>query len=253
MTTTPKSNCCSAPLKVSTADEGTSCYICTKCEKPADVENAKCICGFEPRNGHGLTCPLNNRNEDPSDQLPEHDSSKCFSCMSVVTNGVCPIKNPPNGTRFTLEAPGDQLGHFGDSKKCIGRVCPVNVDGKFIHAEDCPMKDGASLPDQRTSSPQQSPVMTWEETFLAKFGSIHKDRPMPSDLDTEKKITDFISTLLQSSYEQGRQEERESILEKLSEAIIGCAWVDLEDGRGKFVNQNQLSNNILSSLSSKEK
>ena len=31
------SNCCKAPIEVSTADEGTSCYICTKCGKPCDI------------------------------------------------------------------------------------------------------------------------------------------------------------------------------------------------------------------------
>lgn len=30
------SKCCNAPLEVSTADEGTSCWICTACNKPSD-------------------------------------------------------------------------------------------------------------------------------------------------------------------------------------------------------------------------
>lgn len=33
-----KSNCCNALLTISTADEGTSCYICTKCQKPCDPQ-----------------------------------------------------------------------------------------------------------------------------------------------------------------------------------------------------------------------
>jgi hypothetical protein len=32
-----KSKCCNAPVKVSTADEGTSCYVCTRCQKPCDI------------------------------------------------------------------------------------------------------------------------------------------------------------------------------------------------------------------------
>lgn len=32
-----KSNCCGAPLEVSTADEGTSCYICSRCDNPCDA------------------------------------------------------------------------------------------------------------------------------------------------------------------------------------------------------------------------
>ncbi len=31
------STCCNAPVKVSTADEGTSCYVCTRCQKPCDI------------------------------------------------------------------------------------------------------------------------------------------------------------------------------------------------------------------------
>ena len=31
------SNCCNAPVKVSTADEGTSCYVCTRCQKPCNI------------------------------------------------------------------------------------------------------------------------------------------------------------------------------------------------------------------------
>ena len=32
----PKSKCCQAPLLVATADEGTSCWICTDCRSPSD-------------------------------------------------------------------------------------------------------------------------------------------------------------------------------------------------------------------------
>jgi hypothetical protein len=31
------SSCCKAPVTTSTADEGTSCYICTKCNRPCDT------------------------------------------------------------------------------------------------------------------------------------------------------------------------------------------------------------------------
>lgn len=34
--TNPLSDCCKAPLKVSSGDEGTSCYICTKCNEICD-------------------------------------------------------------------------------------------------------------------------------------------------------------------------------------------------------------------------
>lgn len=34
-----KSSCCGAPLTVSTADEGTSCYICTQCDRPCDASS----------------------------------------------------------------------------------------------------------------------------------------------------------------------------------------------------------------------
>lgn len=32
------SNCCNAPVKVDTADEGTSCYMCAACRKPCDLQ-----------------------------------------------------------------------------------------------------------------------------------------------------------------------------------------------------------------------
>lgn len=32
------SNCCKASVKVDTADEGTSCYVCSKCSEPCDVQ-----------------------------------------------------------------------------------------------------------------------------------------------------------------------------------------------------------------------
>jgi hypothetical protein len=35
------SQCCSAKLTVSTADEGTSCYICSKCGKQMDLQYKK--------------------------------------------------------------------------------------------------------------------------------------------------------------------------------------------------------------------
>jgi len=31
------SNCCNAPVKVDTSEEGTSCYICTECISPCDI------------------------------------------------------------------------------------------------------------------------------------------------------------------------------------------------------------------------
>jgi len=46
--------------------------------------------------------------------------------------------------------------------------------------------------------------------------------------------------------------ERQKMIEGLQEAIIGCAWCDLEDGRGKFINQKQLSDNILALIKNKE-
>lgn len=57
MTDKPKllSKCCQAPLTVSTADEGTSCYICTSCgrdtdpmfeEKPKLPENTPLLFGL---------------------------------------------------------------------------------------------------------------------------------------------------------------------------------------------------------------
>lgn len=33
-----KSNCCKAPVKVDSADEGTCCHICIKCGEPCDIE-----------------------------------------------------------------------------------------------------------------------------------------------------------------------------------------------------------------------
>lgn len=32
-----RSNCCGAPVNVSEGDEGTNCYICSRCDKPCDV------------------------------------------------------------------------------------------------------------------------------------------------------------------------------------------------------------------------
>jgi uncharacterized protein (UPF0335 family) len=32
------SNCCNAGVKVDSSDEGTSCYVCTQCNKPCDLQ-----------------------------------------------------------------------------------------------------------------------------------------------------------------------------------------------------------------------
>ncbi len=35
------SNCCHTPVRLHQADEGTNCYVCTKCDKPCDLASAK--------------------------------------------------------------------------------------------------------------------------------------------------------------------------------------------------------------------
>lgn len=37
----PKSNCCHEQVKVNEGDEGTNCYICSKCDRPCDIESGK--------------------------------------------------------------------------------------------------------------------------------------------------------------------------------------------------------------------
>ena len=39
MESSQTSNCCNGELLTSSGEEGTSCYICSKCQKPCDVKN----------------------------------------------------------------------------------------------------------------------------------------------------------------------------------------------------------------------
>ncbi len=41
LTKTEKSNCCNAPVTTNCADEGTCCFICTKCDKPCSFQDEK--------------------------------------------------------------------------------------------------------------------------------------------------------------------------------------------------------------------
>lgn len=54
------SNCHKAPATVDTADEGTSCYVCSECKRPCDLfidyELLDCpFCGKQPKIEHVRT------------------------------------------------------------------------------------------------------------------------------------------------------------------------------------------------------
>jgi len=70
---------------------------------------------------------------------------------------------------------------------------------------------------------------------------------------TDEEIKSFNQALSQIDTKLIADEVLKVVAEKifleLKMAIIGCSWCDLEDGRGKFVNEKQLSCNIIRLLS----
>lgn len=78
MTTNNLSNCCQAPLTVSTAREGTSCYICTKCHKACDTEQGKVEMNAAERakNIYNWTCQRCHTHM----QFDSYESGLCVHC-----------------------------------------------------------------------------------------------------------------------------------------------------------------------------
>ena len=49
-------------------------------------------------------------------------------------------------------------------------------------------------------------------------------------------------------YIAGMTDYHNHIIEILNRSIDGCDWCDIEDGKGRYVNEKQLAKNILSLL-----
>lgn len=67
--------CCGAPLKVASGDEGTSFYVCSNCDKPADPPG--------PRDDHLLDLPPGESGppgESPASRMPAFDEHDAFLC-----------------------------------------------------------------------------------------------------------------------------------------------------------------------------
>ena len=104
------------------------------------------------------------------------------------------------------------------------------------------------------SLPQDTPNGEVEEIhiiledllFHQKMLPFHRDQKEGMDEVRQdiKKLENLISSLLESA----RSDERKKIAKRIEEAIVGCAWVDLEDGNGRYVHVGQLLENIRRNL-----
>lgn len=125
----PQSNCCHAPMKVNTADEGTSCYMCSKCDKSCDVEN-----GIMPTN----TSELEERFEDFLEEIGfENEKNSSFYAHGIKSfiaaeinsaiertvretlDSLVPIKTTGVGADFLLGVIRETIKNYAQSKGII--------------------------------------------------------------------------------------------------------------------------------------
>lgn len=64
------------------------------------------------------------------------------------------------------------------------------------------------------------------------------------NLEKQAKYNDGIEKFI----EQALTDYHNHIIEILNRSIYGCDWCDIEDGKGRYVNEKQLAKNILSLL-----
>ncbi len=84
------SKCCQKPLTVSTADEGTSCYMCTSCDKPSDPipqeENNDAEAKEEVESFYAMAHPEGCQCDR---HKPQEEKKKCdCDCHAEIEKGV---------------------------------------------------------------------------------------------------------------------------------------------------------------------
>jgi len=130
---------------------------------------------------------------------------------------------------------------------------PEKLYGKLPEDMICPCK--CHLPQDTPKIPNigkslenyevpEDTSKEWTERFDTQF-TWERNTGAYYEVGIEgEKIKAFISSLLESA----RSDERKKVVRELEKAIVGCAWVDLEDGNGRYVHVGQLLENIRRNL-----
>ena len=75
------SNCCNAEMKVSTADEGTSCWICSKCQKACNPKKMSLKKKTKEK-------PCSHKYEYNDCTFCSHLDLRCIKCFEVTCTGI---------------------------------------------------------------------------------------------------------------------------------------------------------------------
>ncbi len=133
----PLSNCCSAPMKLHQGDEGTNCFICSKCGKPCDTEKEKCKCEPEGFMGAIATsgCPIHRETKEQ----PQKEWRKKLNRLGHWDDEgwILPDSDLLRDTFDEIISSTEERVRKEEKEKCIcPKVCPVH-DTVEIVGEKC--------------------------------------------------------------------------------------------------------------------
>lgn len=111
------SKCCKAKASVDTADEGTSCYMCEKCNKPCDLDNWK--------NEDAQEGEIVEKKEESLDLKPYNPTKdeKMMLIEYVSNNKIAPFEKVPTSIKLSMcQNVKDWKGkHSVVAKRAIGK------------------------------------------------------------------------------------------------------------------------------------
>lgn len=213
-----KSLCCGAISEASIADEGTGCFVCSKCKK--EYIGGECnalqrisaytsceFCQYEPKNGHAFTCP-----HYKSGGVPKGEETCFMTDHNPVWAGdgyfcsVCMLRFIPK-----LESEG--------VKECCDVCGNIGIDGRPFHCDkryDCPCH-------------KNEPPVSWEEKIgvdkeLYFDGVTYKGSRHWKDIQKKSIIVKFIREVEAQAISSFKKEIVEKVGEMRKEPTLcaGC-------------------------------
>lgn len=108
-----QSMCCGAPLKVASGDEGTSFYVCSKCDQPSDpgAGQRRTIAEAE-----AYVCACSDRLEAIGPVMGRSETSTCDACGEEIA-----------AYEVRVDDPGRGMFHLACYEADAGAYCPCGA------------------------------------------------------------------------------------------------------------------------------
>ena len=181
-----KSSCCNAKITVSSTDEGTSCYVCSKCDKNVpdsdwqpSLQAGECknypiwICICPKNNRHSVGDQCDKCGKKSSLQAGGKSSDKCSpvpSASSEDTNSQVSIHSEKDGNKHSSEEMRQQLHEFAMNYKAESAESRKECIDKFMEPVEKMHKEIETLKIQTEIAQEQSTGLMEKNEKLTKDG-----------------------------------------------------------------------------------